>query len=44
MGEDGARMSWGLPESGMQWIGPFRREFPDVAFHDFASWAMANRC
>jgi uncharacterized protein YbjT (DUF2867 family) len=43
MGEDGARMSEWLARVGYSVDrAALRREFPDVAFHDFESWAMAQ--
>jgi hypothetical protein len=43
MGEDGARMSEWLARVGYEVDrAALRSGFPDVAFHDFASWAMAQ--
>ena len=43
MGEDGARMYEWLDRVGyMVDRAALRREFPDVAFHDFESWAKAQ--
>jgi uncharacterized protein YbjT (DUF2867 family) len=43
MGEDGARMYQWLDRVGYTADRPaLRREFPDVAFHDFESWAKTQ--
>lgn len=43
MGEDGARMAEWLDRVGYTVDrAALRREFPDVAFHDFASWAKTQ--
>jgi uncharacterized protein YbjT (DUF2867 family) len=43
MGEDGAKMSEWLDRVGYTVDGAaLRREFPDVAFHDFESWAKTQ--
>ena len=43
MGEDGARMSEWLDRVGYTVDrAALRREFPDVAFHDFESWAKTQ--
>lgn len=43
MGEDGAKMSEWLDRVGYTVDrAALRREFPDVAFHDFESWAKAQ--
>ena len=43
MGEDGAKMSEWLDRVGYTADrAALRREFPDVAFHDFESWAKAQ--
>jgi len=43
LGEDGAKMSEWMDRVGYTVDLPaLRREFPDVAFHDFESWAKAQ--
>ena len=43
MGEDGARMNEWLDRVGYTVDrAALQREFPDVAFHDFESWAKAQ--
>jgi hypothetical protein len=43
MGEDGARMYEWLDRVGYAVDrAALRREFPDVAFHDFESWAKTQ--
>jgi uncharacterized protein YbjT (DUF2867 family) len=43
MGEDGARMYGWFDRVGFTFDrAALRREFPDVAFHDFESWAKAQ--
>ena len=43
LGEDGAKMSEWLDSVGYTVdLAALRREFPDVAFHDFESWAKAQ--
>ena len=43
MGEDGARMSEWLDSVGYAVDrAALHREFPDVAFHDFQSWAKTQ--
>ncbi|WP_457582019.1 hypothetical protein [Ensifer canadensis] len=43
MGEDGAKMYEWFERVGFTFDrAALRREFPDVAFHDFQSWAMAQ--
>ncbi len=43
MGEDGARMYEWLDRVGYTVdLAALRRDFPDVAFHDFESWAKAQ--
>ena len=43
MGEDGAKMYEWFDRVGFTFDhGALRREFPDVAFHDFESWAKAQ--
>jgi hypothetical protein len=43
MGEDGAKMYEWFDRVGFTVDrAALRREFPDVAFHDFESWAKAQ--
>jgi hypothetical protein len=43
MGEDGARMYQWMDRVGYTVDrAALRREFPDVAFHDFESWARTQ--
>ncbi len=45
MGEDGAKMYEWFDRVGSPRFRPpaaLRREFPDVAFHDFETWANAQ--
>jgi hypothetical protein len=43
MGEDGARLSGWLDRVGYTVDrATLHREFPDVAFHDFESWAKTQ--